>query len=209
MEFTSSVPKLRLYYFNIPGKGESIRLACAYAKLPLEDVRITNEEFSQLKANGKLAFGQVPALEVDDKQVIIQSASIMRYIGKLCDLYPTSDHLKAAYIDSIVDEEIDLFMGLSVSRYRARFGFGCLDDATVSTVRESLNSEVLPRHLSFLESMLSQSPSGWIASTAGPRANDGISRDILQPYPLLLRMIEMFLSLPAVAEYYQTHTPLR
>ena len=43
---------------------------------------------------------------------------MVRYIGKLCDLYPTSDHLKAAYIDSIVDEEIDLFMGLSVSRYR-------------------------------------------------------------------------------------------
>jgi hypothetical protein len=44
----------------------------------LEDVRITSEDFAQLKAVGKLAFGQVPALEVDDKQVIIQSASIMR-----------------------------------------------------------------------------------------------------------------------------------
>jgi glutathione S-transferase len=59
-------------------KAESIRLACAYSKIPLEDVRITSEDFAQLKAVGKLAFGQVPALEVDDKQVIIQSASIMR-----------------------------------------------------------------------------------------------------------------------------------
>jgi len=41
-----------------------------------------------------------------------------RYIGKLCNLYPVDDHLMAAYIDSIVDEEIDLFTGLSASRYR-------------------------------------------------------------------------------------------
>ena len=41
-----------------------------------------------------------------------------------------------------------------------RFGFGCLDDETVAAVRESLNLEVLPRHLSFLESLLVSSSSG-------------------------------------------------
>ena len=41
-----------------------------------------------------------------------------------------------------------------------RFGFGCLDDETVAAVRESLNLDVLPRHLSFLESLLVSSSSG-------------------------------------------------
>lgn len=132
---------MKLYYFDIPGKvldlilfvilitflyeyhfilqGEAIRLACAYGKLPLEDVRITGEQFQQLKAEGKLSFGQVPALAVNDSEVLIsQSAAIMRFVGKLAGLYPTNDDFQAALIDSLVDQESDMFTGLSVTRYR-------------------------------------------------------------------------------------------
>lgn len=111
-------PKLKLYYFNIPGKGEPIRLACAYGGVPLEDFRMHANEFHDLKVNGKLAFGQVPALSVDDDTMITQSAAIMRYVGKLAGLYPTNDDLYAAKIDMLVDSENDLFTGLAVSRYR-------------------------------------------------------------------------------------------
>jgi glutathione S-transferase len=107
-----------LYYFNIPGKGEAIRLACAYGGIPLEDFRMHANEFHDLKVSGKLAFGQVPALEVNGSTMITQSAAIMRYVGKLTGLYPTGDDLYAAKIDMIVDSENDLFMGLAVSRYR-------------------------------------------------------------------------------------------
>jgi glutathione S-transferase len=109
---------LKLYYFNIPGKGEAIRLACAYGEVPLEDVRMHANEFHDLKVSGKLPFGQVPALSVDEDIMLFQSAAIMRYVGKLAGLYPTNDDLYAAKIDMAVDSEIDLFMGLSVSRYR-------------------------------------------------------------------------------------------
>jgi prostaglandin-H2 D-isomerase / glutathione transferase len=109
---------LKLYYFNIPGKGEAIRLACAYGDVPLEDHRMHADEFVELKKAGKLAFGQVPALGVDDDVMLFQSASIMRYIGKLAGLYPKDDDLLAAKIDMIVEFEIDLFTGLAVSRYR-------------------------------------------------------------------------------------------
>ena len=77
-------------------------------------------EFHELKVSGKLAFGQVPALCVDDDTMIFQSAAIMRYVGKLTGLYPTNDDLYAARIDMIVDFENDLFTGLSVSRYRGK-----------------------------------------------------------------------------------------
>ena len=48
-----------------------------------------------------------------------------------------------------------------------RFGYGCLDEATVRTIRGSLNDEVIPRHLRFLEDILLNSKTGWIANTEG------------------------------------------
>ena len=46
----ASSPSLELFYFDIPGKGEAIRLACAYANLPLKDTRFANrDEFTAMK----------------------------------------------------------------------------------------------------------------------------------------------------------------
>jgi hypothetical protein len=109
-------PKLKLYYFNTPGKGECVRLLCTYSNLDFEDVRISSDDLGNLKKEGKLVFGQVPALEVDGKNVLVQSAAIMRYLGKLTGLYPSCP-LQAAKVDAIIDQENDLFSGLSVSRY--------------------------------------------------------------------------------------------
>lgn len=81
-----SKPKLQVIYFDIAGKAEGIRLACAHAGLEFEDRRVTREEFATLKEEGKLAFAQLPALVVDDKHIIVQSAAIIRYIGKLSGL---------------------------------------------------------------------------------------------------------------------------
>lgn len=138
----------KLYYFNLPGKGEAIRLACAHSAFPLEDIRITRDEFIAMKESGKLPFGQVPLLELPSGECLSQSAAIMRYIGMyyFCDIYETvcviyigclkfvwikllhayvgkktgmypEDDVKACLVDGIIDEEIDLFMGLAVSRY--------------------------------------------------------------------------------------------
>ena len=73
-----------------------------------------------MKADGKLAFGQLPCLEVNGVH-LTQSASILRYVGRYAGLYPTDDFIQAAIIDSLLDEEIDLFTGISVVRYRSKF----------------------------------------------------------------------------------------
>lgn len=73
-----------------------------------------------MKQDGRLPFGQLPALQVDD-QLLVQSAAILRFVGKLANLYPTgsgSDDIYAAKIDAAMDEETDMFVGLSVSRYK-------------------------------------------------------------------------------------------
>lgn len=219
---------LELIYFDIPGKGEAIRLAAAYAGLPLVDNRISREEFVRLKENGELKYGQVPALRVNGTTVVNQSAAIMRYLGRITSkpglLYPT-DPLDAAFVDSIVDQEIDLFTGLSVSRYKQRFGFGILDteengeDAEKLTekVRKELNDVVIPRHLENFEKLMSASTTGWIANTETPSIADfilvprlvwlrehgeGISESILDPYKGLVAMMDKLLSLEEVKAYY-------
>jgi molybdenum cofactor biosynthesis enzyme len=114
--------KLKLYYFDIAGKGECIRLACAYGGIHLEDVRIpidNRETFEQLKKEGKLPFGQLPAVELPDGTILAQTAAIMRYVGKISGLYPVCP-VAAAKVDAAIDAESDLFAGLGISIYRGK-----------------------------------------------------------------------------------------
>jgi prostaglandin-H2 D-isomerase / glutathione transferase len=198
-----AAPDLELFYFDIPGKGEAIRLLAKHARLELKDTRLSRDEFEKLRDTGVLAFGQMPAL-LSDGKYIVQSAAILRFIGKITGHYPT-DPYDAALVDSIMDAEIDLFMGLSVSRYRERFGFQCIDSSAVGTIRSELNDNVIPKHLAFLERLLDKSSSGWITGSVHPTIadfclvprlewlqggnNDGISVDILKPFPKLISLI--------------------
>jgi hypothetical protein len=34
----------RLYYFDFPGKGEAVRLLCAYAGIEMQDIRLPASE---------------------------------------------------------------------------------------------------------------------------------------------------------------------
>lgn len=171
-----SHPKLKLYYFNIAGKGEPIRLLCAYAGLDLEDYRMqSSDEFLKLKADGKLAFGQVPMLEVDEGNgkvhQLVQSTAIIRYLGKLSGLYPKDDDIVAAKIDAALAQETDAFMGPVVATYTKRFGI-CLEGEALKQSTELIAQEVAPRHIAALEKLLKSSETGWIAGTDKPSPAD-------------------------------------
>lgn len=225
--------ELTLHYFNIPGKGEPIRLALSYAGIPFVDNRLDADGFKALKAEGKVSFDQLPCLEVRNPKMsqvtyLAQSASILRFVGR--DLaahkliYP-EDPFRSTYVDSILDQEIDLFTGLAVSRYRGRYGFesiGNPGDKLFDTIRKDLNDTVIPRHLSLLERRLnSNNPNcKWFGNTKQPSIADfclvprlgwlaahgeGISEDILKPFPLICGLMEAFYDLPTIKEYYETH----
>lgn len=148
------VPKL--YYFDLAGKAEGIRLACEYSGFEFEDIRLTRDQFAEMKANGQLQFGQVPALEVREGVLLVQSAAILRFIGKKTGLYPV-DHELAAAVDALVDQETDLFAGLTVAKYPERFGFGQLanvDEKIRKYIMEDILTDTIIRHLRLLETML-------------------------------------------------------
>jgi glutathione S-transferase len=211
-------PKLKLYYFNIKGKGEPIRLFCAYAGLELEDYRFASrDEFTSMKENGKLAFGQVPMLEVNGQHQLVQTAAILRYLAKVSKLYP-EDPLLAAKVDAVLDQETDAFIGATVASYTTRFGL-VLDEDAKTKIYETIDKEILPRHLGNLEKLFHASSTGWVAGTEEPSPADFVwytrfadylpeKKELsdkiknLDDYPACKAFVEKFKALEGIKEYY-------
>jgi len=216
---TESQPKLKLYYFDMVGKGEPIRLMCAYLGMTLEDIRFKDyNDFLQLKEAGKLPFGQVPLLEVDqgDGKVhhLVQSSAILSYLGKLGGLYP-SDPILAAKVDAALGHEADAFTGPTVVTYAKRFGIH-LDDEATKKSEDKIKTEVAPRHLASLENLLGTSTTGWIADTKDPSPPDFVwyvrlafwipnnakFYPGLEEYPHVTAFVEKFKALEQIKTYY-------
>ena len=57
---------MKLFYFDIYGKAESIRMLLTHSKVQFEDVRIPRADIPQMKESGELEFGQVPMLQLPE-----------------------------------------------------------------------------------------------------------------------------------------------
>ena len=177
--------KIRLIYFDIEGKAEAIRLALFAAGIPFEDVRVDHKDGSFQSIKSTLMFGQLPCLRVgegDRAFELVQSAAILRYVGKLArsakapkprNMYP-EDPAAAALVDAIVDQENDAMMGLRVAKYSSRFGFypDLVSEASLQKVIAAQNADIIPRHLEALDKILAKSKTGWLASTPEPSVAD-------------------------------------
>jgi len=146
---------MELVYFDFPGRAESIRLACRQGGVAFRDVRIGREQFSAMKKDGTLPFGQLPILFVDGVPVA-QSCSLLRYVGKISKpaLYPT-DNMTAARIDSLILLLTDMKMRLAEASYPAQFGHQFdQPDATPPIVGGNTGAEVKERASSHLKGRL-------------------------------------------------------
>jgi glutathione S-transferase len=104
------MPQLKLSYFDFHGgRGEPVRLALAIGGIAFEDHRFAFPEFAEVRKTAP--FGQVPVLEVDGVPVT-QCDAILRYAGKLANLYPT-DPYQALLCDEVmyVVEEANVKLG--------------------------------------------------------------------------------------------------
>jgi len=101
---------LKLTYFDTHGgRAEQIRLALHLGGVAFEDFRFPFSEFAEVRKT--TPFSQVPTLMVDDVQVT-QCDAILRYAGKLVNLYPT-DPFQALLCDEVmyVAEEANVKLG--------------------------------------------------------------------------------------------------
>ena len=204
--------KVVLIYFDIPGKGECIRLALKHGNIPFEDRRVKKFDDEQLKST--LTFGQLPCLRLEEgtneEVSICQSAAILRYIGTFTGLYP-KDAAVAALVDSIMDFEGDAFQGFRTVRYNYRFGLDVdgADEEYFARCKAKQNKEIIPAQLKKLECVLEQSSTGWLADTQEPTIADFFwvptlqslirsdnpwtgNANILLPFPHILGLIEKF-----------------
>ena len=75
----------KVYYFELYGRAEPMRMMFNKAGIPFEDVRVTGQSWLDLKPT--LEFGQVPCLEVNGTKMY-QSAAINNYVAGVCGFAP-------------------------------------------------------------------------------------------------------------------------
>ena len=97
--------KLKLTYFDFDGgRGEPARLALHIGDIAFEDHRVAGKDWPAWR--DQTPFLAIPTLEVDG-QVVSQSNSINRYVGKLAGLYPKDDW-QALLCDEVMDAVEDI-----------------------------------------------------------------------------------------------------
>ena len=107
-------PKLQMIYFPVRARAECARMIMAYGGIPCTDTDCQGYfgcDFMTAKTGGKLPFGQLPVLAVDDT-LIGQSGSINRYLAALVknhEGFIPSDPVKAAAADALHETARDLW----------------------------------------------------------------------------------------------------
>ena len=144
--------ELKIIYFNFPfWRAEVARIPLYISNTKFEDKRITSEEFSYIKENGKMTdgtiipFSQLPVLVIDG-QSIAQTGAIARICGKISGFYPDS-LIEAGKVDQIIDTATDINMLMRPSMREQ-------DPDKKKLMRQELSKNDLPKYFGFLENLL-------------------------------------------------------
>ncbi len=136
----NTITSLRLRYFSFPGRAEPIRDALRIGHIDFVDEHLTPEQFHSCRAAGEFPFGGLPVLVVETSEGdlrVAQSNAILRFAGRLTDLYPVDDPLQALKVDEALDmgEDISCLLGPSLHEQ---------DTKKKMAMRKELAEETLP-----------------------------------------------------------------
>ena len=196
------MPTYKLTYFNAKGRAELTRFLFAQAGVEYEDVRLTQEQFAEMKPN--ILTGTLPLLEVDGT-TLNGSAAIAMYVAYVHGLAGT-DIMETARITGFLDVLRD---------YQEKWipvFFGDDEDAK-EKARVALKEQHTPRYLHILETMIknNNSPDGWafgnqisIADMALCVLIDPVTEkfpDLDAKFPAIRKNIDAVKAQPKIAEY--------
>ena len=94
------MPEYKVYYFELYGRAEHIRMMLAHAGADWEDVVMTGDDWKAFKEKSPIK--EMPILELADGTMMGQSMAIGRYIAKKFGYYP-DDAETAYHIDNCID----------------------------------------------------------------------------------------------------------
>jgi len=199
---------LKLTYFDFDGgRGEPARLALHIGGIPFEDQRIAGKDWPAFR--DQAPFHALPTLEVDG-QVVSQSNSINRYVGRLSGLYP-KDNWQALRCDEVMDaaEDISVEIGRTIS----------LPEDAKKRARQELAAGPLTRYLQQFQARLKAAGGEYFADQRLTVADlkifmllrwlrsgvlDYIPKDLVdQVAPQLEKHFERVANHPKIVEYYQ------
>ncbi|KAL7547878.1 hypothetical protein ACHAWF_011143 [Thalassiosira exigua] len=142
---------LKLVYFGIPGRAESIRLALKIGDIAFTDTRIGFPEWKEMK--GGTPWGSLPYVELKDGTVIAQQRSILRLVGKETGLYP-DDPIAAAKCDELLDACEDLQMQVN------KVGQGMEQEAKEAARKEAIETGSVAGLIKKLDAYIAKNGSG-------------------------------------------------
>jgi len=144
------MPTYKLTYFNLIGRGETIRLIFKLAGVEFEDFRIERNEFTP-EMKSATPFGQLPVLEVDGVK-LCQSNACARYLARKYNLAGKTD-LEQAQVDMIADCYEDAVKPMTAL-------FTEKDEGKQAEVKRKYAEEQLPGYLKLLENFLTANHGG-------------------------------------------------
>jgi glutathione S-transferase len=201
-----------LYYFRGRGKADQIRwlLAASGISFSQRDVD-TVGKFRFLAS--ELAFGKVPMLQIDGREVV-ESQAILRYIARREKLAGKSDE-EMVLADQIAEAVRDAVNPLLMAPFERKKSHEATGDKTAPAHVQKMKETFVKFATRFEKLLTSNDNSGYCVGTSRTYADilvahcltwyvEEVGRDVLDPYPALIDLQNAVISIPEVRRFIRS-----
>ena len=207
-----------IIYFASPGFAESSRFCLEISGIEWKNTVVDWNGYSELKESGILPYGYLPIIK-SPNGVIAESNALLRYTGALAGLEPKDLHMRAK-----VDELVEVINGWR-ENFVPTFGIEDLDEKIAARQAMFVEGGSMDSALKIISSVYAESKTGCPANTENMSIADvkafidtfmlfsgqfdGITKDLLENYPLLLQFHDWMANDERVKNYYANSDEMR